>query len=198
MNAYGYSTQVSRIENGVVYDTENNPIDYSYSTHWYLNSGAINEVADHLDYQLPNTVKCLVLTNLYESDIRSIDDYIVGYSDTLYSDYNSTATSGTETISKEVTLNNVFIFPYSNGSSYMSSSYSDIRLFSKDRTMVDSVRSSGNSNLISIVFDSQSKPFLSCSRLLNYKYGLAYKIQDVGYKYDITDNYCTDIVMEYS
>lgn len=202
MYVYGFSTQVSRIENGVVYNTENNPIEciYSISIWTSLSDININKVASEIGVSFPDEVKCLVLAKTGISSINN--DYIVGYSDTLSSDYNNVSGSGKETISKEVTLNNVFIFPYpcsskciSYGGSYYSST---IRLLSKDRTMVENVYGAGYFNLISAVPDSMGRPTLSCESFLSYKNGLMYKVEGGDYKCDITDNYCTDIVMEYS
>ena len=203
MYVYGFATQVSRIENGVAYDTENNPIDSIYRAGINISLGNINLVASSLGGELPDTVKCLVLA---KTDISSINnDYIVGYSDTLYSDYSSTPYSSSETaykeetVYKEVTLNNVFIFPchYYN-MKYAGRYPSHIQLFSKDRTDVGEVYGYGNFHLISAVPSGNNRSFLSCGNLLSYKNGLVYTVQsDIG-RCDITDNYCTDVVMEYS
>lgn len=190
---YGFSTQVSRIENGVVYNTENNPIEHTHCVITEISSGNIDSIANAVGRSLPDTVKCLVFAKTY---IGSTDnDYIVGYSDTLYSDYNSTADLSSEIISKEITLNNVFIFPYDNkltgGSGYYSNG---IRLLSKDRTKLEKVYISRYFNLLSTVSNNN----LSCRNLLGYKDGLMHTVQGAGYKCNITDNYCTDVVMEYS
>ena len=191
---YGFSTKVSRMENGVVYDTENNPINYSYSAGIQISSsGNINEVATALSSSLPDTVKCLVLAK--ENYLAKNNTYIVGYSDTLYSDYNSASRYSGETISKEVTLNNVFIFPWDGGITDYGNSLS-IRLFSKDRTLVDYVYGKFF-NLISAVTCDDDTPTLSCGNFLGYKNGFMYTVKG-EHRYDITDNYPTDIVMEYS
>lgn len=191
---YGFSTQVSRIENGVVYNTENNPIEHTHCVITEISSGNIDSIANAVGSSLPDTVKCLVFANIDPTNDDYID-YIVGYSDTLYSDYNYTAKLGREIMSKEITLNNVFIFPCSDeltgGSGYSSNL---IKLLSKDRTKAESVYVSRFFNLLSTV----SNDNLSCSNLLGYKDGLMHTVQGYGYNCNITDNYCTDIVMEYA
>lgn len=194
---YGFSTQVSRIENGVAYDTENNPIKSTYSTYIDIELGNINQVATELGSSLPDTVKCLVLAKKTISSINN--NYIVGYSDTLYSDYNS-ASGSEEKMYKEVTLNNVFIFPcISDNDKYSDRYSSSITLFSKDRTVEEDVNGTGYFNLIyAASYYGDDRPALACGNLLGYKNGLMYTVQGGDYKCDITDNYCTDIVMEYS
>lgn len=195
--AYGFSTQVSRIKNGIVYDTENNRINSTYSRSIQIPAGNINEVANNLGSSLPNTVKCLVLAKTSIGSINN-NDYIVGYSDTLYSDYNSASGYTEELIYKEVTLNNVFIFPCNDANNSYGSNYSgSFTLFSKDRTLVDSVNGTGLFNLI-YAESFGGGTSLSCANLLSYRDGLMYTIKGDEYRFDITDNYCTDIVMEYS